>query len=175
MIIQVWITATGYATILSVCTLWMLRICSLHPPSYMLSYTPSHTPSNLPYHTSSHTSSHTPSHLPRYSMARYLGNVYISNQHTDSVLRFRVNTWEPMELPSSLMLKSRIDYWSGTFVQFGLPVHTKGKLELISTVSTFVYMCFPFSNQDLIFFQQDKRVYGHWHMWVTKYGSLMKQ
>lgn len=49
------------------------------------------------------------------------GNVYISNQHTDSVLRFEVGCFKPMSLPRSLQLDSRIDYFEGTFVQFGLP------------------------------------------------------
>ena len=43
-------------------------------------------------------------------------------------MRFKVNTWEPMELPASLQLKNRMDYFEGTFVQFGLPIHTKGQL-----------------------------------------------
>lgn len=55
------------------------------------------------------------------------GNVYISNQHTDCVLRFAVNTWEPMPLPQSLQLKRRMNYFDGTFVQFGLPnMHVRG-------------------------------------------------
>lgn len=49
------------------------------------------------------------------------GNVYISNQHTDSVLRFEVDTFKPMDLPRSLQLDNRIDYFEGTFVQFGMP------------------------------------------------------
>ena len=49
------------------------------------------------------------------------GNVYISNQHTDSVLRFQVGSFKPMALPRSLQLDSRLDYYDGTFVQFGLP------------------------------------------------------
>ena len=49
------------------------------------------------------------------------GNVYISNQHTDSVLRFKVDCFNPMALPLSLQLDGRLDYFDGTFVQFGLP------------------------------------------------------
>ena len=49
------------------------------------------------------------------------GNVYISNQHTDSVLRFEVGSFQPMALPRSLQLDDRLDYFDGTFVQFGLP------------------------------------------------------
>lgn len=49
------------------------------------------------------------------------GNVYISNQHTDCVLRFRVDDFRPMVLPLSLQLDRRLDYYDGTFVQFGLP------------------------------------------------------
>ena len=49
------------------------------------------------------------------------GNVYISNQHTDSVLRFKVGCFNPMALPRSLQLDGRLDYFDGTFVQFGLP------------------------------------------------------
>jgi hypothetical protein len=49
------------------------------------------------------------------------GNVYISNQHTDSVLRFEVGSFKPMGPPRSLQLDSRLDYFEGTFVQFGLP------------------------------------------------------
>ena len=49
------------------------------------------------------------------------GNVYISNQHTDSVLRFEVGSFQPMALPRSLQLDHRLDYYDGTFVQFGLP------------------------------------------------------
>ena len=49
------------------------------------------------------------------------GNVYISNQHTDSVLRFEVGSFQPMALPRSLQLDNRLDYFDGTFVQFGLP------------------------------------------------------
>ena len=49
------------------------------------------------------------------------GNVYISNQHTDCVLRFNVGTFKPMEFPRSLQLDRRLDYYDGTFVQFGLP------------------------------------------------------
>ena len=49
------------------------------------------------------------------------GNVYISNQHTDSVLRFQVGNFKPMTFPRSLQLDGRLDYFDGTFVQFGLP------------------------------------------------------
>ena len=49
------------------------------------------------------------------------GNVYISNQHTDCVLRFQVGNFRPMNLPRSLQLDHRLDYYDGTFVQFGLP------------------------------------------------------
>ena len=49
------------------------------------------------------------------------GNVYISNQHTDSVLRFQVGDFKPMKYPRSLQLDGRLDYYDGTFVQFGLP------------------------------------------------------
>ena len=55
------------------------------------------------------------------------GNVYVSNQHTESVLRFAVNTWEPMPLPAAIQLGDRLDYFQGTFVQFGMPnKHAKG-------------------------------------------------
>lgn len=49
------------------------------------------------------------------------GNVYISNQHTDCVLRFHVGDFHPMVLPRSLQLDGRLDYYDGTFVQFGVP------------------------------------------------------
>lgn len=49
------------------------------------------------------------------------GNVYISNQHTDCVLRFQTGNFHPMVLPRALQLDQRLDYYKGTFVQFGLP------------------------------------------------------
>lgn len=48
-------------------------------------------------------------------------NIYISNQNTDSVLRFHYKSYEPFELSKSLQLSGRLDYFPGTFVQFGLP------------------------------------------------------
>lgn len=56
------------------------------------------------------------------------GNVYISNQHTDCVLRFHVGDFNPMVLPRSLQLDGRSDYYDGTFIQFGLPKeHSRDK------------------------------------------------
>jgi hypothetical protein len=56
------------------------------------------------------------------------GNVYISNQHTDCVLRFHVGDFNPMVLPRSLQLDGRFDYYDGTFIQFGLPKeHSRDK------------------------------------------------
>lgn len=47
-------------------------------------------------------------------------NLYITNQHTDNVMRFAADTFEPMALPSSLEEKhSRKKFYPGTFVQFG--------------------------------------------------------
>lgn len=63
------------------------------------------------------------------------GNVYISNQHTDCILRFQVGDFHPMEFPHSLQLDHRVDYFTGTFVQFGLPEeHVRDKQGLRSIV-----------------------------------------
>lgn len=52
------------------------------------------------------------------------GNLFVSNQHTDNVLRFERETFEPMALPSA-MVQSSVDplpsYYPGTFIQFGAP------------------------------------------------------
>eukprot|EP00596_Hydrurales_sp_CCMP1899_P008805 CAMPEP_0119052534 /NCGR_PEP_ID=MMETSP1177-20130426/73798_1 /TAXON_ID=2985 /ORGANISM="Ochromonas sp, Strain CCMP1899" /LENGTH=354 /DNA_ID=CAMNT_0007032131 /DNA_START=329 /DNA_END=1394 /DNA_ORIENTATION=+ len=49
------------------------------------------------------------------------GNIYVSNQHTDCVLRFAVGSFLPMKIPQALQLDHRLKYYDGTFVQFGLP------------------------------------------------------
>lgn len=47
-------------------------------------------------------------------------NLYVTNQHTDNVMRFAHDTFEPMPLPSILEEKhSRKKYFPGTFFQFG--------------------------------------------------------
>lgn len=49
-------------------------------------------------------------------------NLYVSNQHTDNVLRFDGDNFDPVELPSSIRDDHRWrDYYKGTFVQFGKP------------------------------------------------------
>lgn len=49
-------------------------------------------------------------------------NLYITNQHTDNVMRFAHDTFVPMSLPSSLEEKhSRRKFYPGTFLQFGTP------------------------------------------------------
>lgn len=50
------------------------------------------------------------------------GNVMASFQHTDAVLRFHRDTFEPMPLPLNLRMSHKWkDYYDGTFVQFGQP------------------------------------------------------
>ena len=71
------------------------------------------------------------------------GNVYISNQHTDCVLRFQVGNFRAMALPRSLQLDQRLDYYDGTFVQFGLPrLHDRGEqgIRAIASVKTKIWI-----------------------------------
>jgi YVTN family beta-propeller protein len=51
------------------------------------------------------------------------GNTYLSSQHTDNVLRFEKDTFEPMPLPPLMQrtVPANYDYFPGTFIQFGLP------------------------------------------------------
>ena len=51
------------------------------------------------------------------------GNVYGSSQHTDNVLRFTKDTFEPMKPPSEMVrsLSHNYEYYPGTFIQFGQP------------------------------------------------------
>lgn len=47
-------------------------------------------------------------------------NIYASSQHTDNVLRFKKDTFEPMDVPPALSLRAKeIKYYPGTFYQFG--------------------------------------------------------
>jgi hypothetical protein len=60
-------------------------------------------------------------------------NVYVSNQHTDNVLRFYKESFEPMPLPPNLVqMDSRLHYYDGTFVQFGKPlIHSFARLRYV--------------------------------------------
>lgn len=51
------------------------------------------------------------------------GNVYVSSQHTDNVLRFYKDTFEPMPQPRFMNRSNadRFDFYPGTFIQFGTP------------------------------------------------------
>ncbi|RYG68702.1 hypothetical protein EON64_04590 [archaeon] len=50
------------------------------------------------------------------------GNIYASFQHTDLVLRFQKDTFQPLPLPPALRSnKYWRDYFLGTVVQFGVP------------------------------------------------------
>eukprot|EP00596_Hydrurales_sp_CCMP1899_P008891 CAMPEP_0119044442 /NCGR_PEP_ID=MMETSP1177-20130426/31470_1 /TAXON_ID=2985 /ORGANISM="Ochromonas sp, Strain CCMP1899" /LENGTH=344 /DNA_ID=CAMNT_0007014545 /DNA_START=202 /DNA_END=1236 /DNA_ORIENTATION=+ len=50
------------------------------------------------------------------------GNIYISNQHSDCILRFQYGNFKPMELPRALQMDQfQDDYYPGTFVQYGAP------------------------------------------------------
>lgn len=64
-------------------------------------------------------------------------NLYITNQHTDNVMRFAHDSFEPMALPPMLAEKhSRRKYVPGTFVQFGSPVpHDVGEQGIRSILS----------------------------------------
>lgn len=48
-------------------------------------------------------------------------NLYVSNQHTDNVMRFTRDSFQPMALPQALLIDGHHwrDYYEGTFVQFG--------------------------------------------------------
>lgn len=50
-------------------------------------------------------------------------NLYVSSQHTDNVLRFYKDTFEPMPFPKHMMrsLAHNYNYFPGTFLQFGEP------------------------------------------------------
>jgi YVTN family beta-propeller protein len=50
-------------------------------------------------------------------------NLLVSSQHTDNVLRFKKDTFEPMAFPSKMMrsVAHTYDYYPGTFLQFGEP------------------------------------------------------
>jgi hypothetical protein len=69
------------------------------------------------------------------------GNIYVSNQHTDCVLRFSVGSFLPMSVPQALQLDYRLKYYDGTFVQFGLPKeHEKVYMYLYIYIHIYIYM-----------------------------------
>jgi YVTN family beta-propeller protein len=51
------------------------------------------------------------------------GNVLVSSQHTDNVIRLYKDTFEPMPIPSMMNLTTDrpFEYYPGTFIQFGTP------------------------------------------------------
>ena len=58
------------------------------------------------------------------------GNVYVSSQHTDNVLRFAKDTFKPMPFPSHMeeCENPYLKNYPGTFMQFGLPqVHEENE------------------------------------------------
>lgn len=80
------------------------------------------------------------------------GNVYVSFQHTDNVLRFHKNTHTPMKLPYALRHANPNNltrpYFPGTFVQFGQPMlHdiTEQGVRAIEFINGRLWVC----NEDL--------------------------
>lgn len=51
------------------------------------------------------------------------GNLFVSSQHTDNVLRYYKDTFEPMPLPAAVneTALGSFDFYPGTFIQFGAP------------------------------------------------------
>ncbi len=53
-------------------------------------------------------------------------NIYASFQHTDNVLRFKKDSFKPMQLPVALVDENPLrEYYPGTFTQFGQPKRHK--------------------------------------------------
>jgi hypothetical protein len=67
------------------------------------------------------------------------GNVYISNQHTDCVIRFSVGNFTAMALPPAIQLDGRLNYFEGTFVQFGLPGEVRGYSDAVMDITCIMY------------------------------------
>lgn len=66
----------------------------------------------------------------------YYGNVYASFQHTDVVLRFTADDFEPIPWPPAIEMLKRDDFFDGTFMQFGRPEeHAKDDQGLRSIIS----------------------------------------
>lgn len=69
-------------------------------------------------------------------------NIYASSQHTDNVLRFYKETFDPMPLPSKMIRPAaqRLNYFPGTFIQFGEPmlhqIDEQGVRDVIAVGST---------------------------------------
>jgi len=63
------------------------------------------------------------------------GNVYASFQHTDVILRFTEDEFNPMEWPPAIEMLKRDDFYDGTFLQFGRPEeHSKDDQGLRSII-----------------------------------------
>jgi len=79
-----------------------------------------------------------------------LHNLYVTNQHTDSVVRFYKNSFKPMPLPLSIshLENSDRNYYKGTFVQFGDPgIHNSDEQGIRSII--LVHNEFWIANEDI--------------------------
>ena len=66
----------------------------------------------------------------------YDGNIYASFQHTDVVLRFTADDFNPLPWPPAIEMLKRDDYFDGTFMQFGRPEeHAKDDQGLRAIIS----------------------------------------